>query len=275
MGKNGKQNRNYPCFIVIVNRWHYVDHYQECGLVDKNAQKALPFSRFFIFFFNCIAAAYRKSKWRQKVKRKVTWLGLGFLFAAAMLLASCGSSNTAPPTSTSNTGNKYTSTTSTANETILTLTYGNIVKTLTLANVESLQGMQDMGGQKSPSGVITGPYIYQGAALTDFLKTVEPDGITAGQSVTVTGAGGQSVTFTYDQITNGGFTTYDSSGNVVTPAASIATKPIIGIAYMVNGNMLSNGSPGPLELGILYGQQLFTDSSEWVTMVDQITITGP
>jgi hypothetical protein len=91
----------------------------------------------------------------------------------------------------------------------------------------------------------------------------------------VTGAGGQSVTFTYDQITNGGFTTYDSSGNVVTPAASIATKPIIGIAYMVNGNMLSNGSPGPLELGILYGQQLFTDSSEWVTMVDQITITGP
>jgi hypothetical protein len=135
--------------------------------------------------------------------------------------------------------------------------------------------MQDMGGQKSPSGVITGPYIYQGAALTDFLKTVEPDGITAGQSVTVTGAGGQSVTFTYDQITNGGFTTYDSSGNVVTPAASIATKPIIGIAYMVNGNMLSNGSPGPLELGILYGQQLFTDSSEWVTMVDQITITGP
>ena len=44
---------------------------------------------------------------------------------------------------------------------------------------------------------------------------------------------------------------------------------------MVNGNMLSNGSPGPLELGILYGQQLFTDSSEWVTMVDQITITGP
>jgi hypothetical protein len=138
--------------------------------------------------------------------------------------------------------------------------------------------MQNMGGQKSSSGTIA---LYQGAELTDVIKGtasfpgVEPGGITPGQSVTVTGAGGKSVTFTYDQITNGGFTTYDSSGNVTTPVAGIASTPIIGLAYSVGGNMLSNGAPGPLELGILYGQQLFTDSSYWIPSVNQITITGP
>jgi hypothetical protein len=138
--------------------------------------------------------------------------------------------------------------------------------------------MQDMGGQKSTNGTVA---IYQGAKLTDVIKGtgsfpgVEPGGLVAGQSVTVTGAGGKSVTFTYDQITNGGFTTYDASGNVTTPAASLASTPVIGIAYMVSGNMLSNGSPGPLELGILFGQPLFTDSSYWIPSVYQITVTGP
>ena len=137
--------------------------------------------------------------------------------------------------------------------------------------------MQDMGGQKSASGTVA---IYQGAKLTDVIKGtptfpgVEPGGITPGQSVTVTGAGGKSVTFNYDQITNGGFATYDASGNVTTPVAGLASTPVIGIAYMVSGNMLSNGSPGPLELGILYGQPLFTDASYWIPSVYQITITG-
>ena len=138
--------------------------------------------------------------------------------------------------------------------------------------------MQDMGGQKSASGTVA---IYQGAKLSDVIKGtgsfpgVEPGGLTQGQSVTVTGAAGKSVTFTYDQITNGSFPTYDSSGNVTTPVVSLASTPVIGLAYMVSGNMLSNGGPGPLELGILYGQALFTDASYWIPSVNQITVTGP
>ena len=137
--------------------------------------------------------------------------------------------------------------------------------------------MQDMGGQKSADGKIA---IYQGTELSSLITGtasfpgVEPGGLTPGQSVTATGAGGKSVTFTYNQITNGSFTTYDASGNVTTPAANVAI-PIIGIAYSVNGNMLSNGSPGPLELGVLYGGALFTDSSYWIPSVNQITVTGP
>jgi len=209
------------------------------------------------------------------VKRKSIWLTLSFLVVCAVLLASCGSSN-----STSNTTNTASGTTATtgANGVILTVTYGSVVQTLTINNVEALTPMQDMGGQKSASGTVA---IYQGAKLSDVIKGtgsfpgVEPGGLTPGQSVTVTGAGGKSVTFTYDQITNGSFTTYDSSGNVTTPAGGLASTPVIGLAYMVSGNMLSNGPPGPLELGILYGQQLFTDSSYWITSVNQITVTGP
>jgi hypothetical protein len=209
------------------------------------------------------------------VKRKSIWLTLSFLVVCAVLLASCGSSN-----STSNTTNTASGPTATtgANGVILTVTYGSVVQTLTINNVEALTPMQDMGGQKSASGTVA---IYQGAKLSDVIKGtgsfpgVEPGGLTQGQSVTVTGAAGKSVTFTYDQITNGSFPTYDSSGNVTTPVVSLASTPVIGLAYMVSGNMLSNGAPGPLELGILYGQALFTDSSYWIPSVNQITVTGP
>ena len=209
------------------------------------------------------------------MKRKSIWLTLSFLVVCAVLLASCGSSN-----STSNTTNTASGTTATtgANGVILTVTYGSVVQTLTINNVEALTPMQDMGGQKSASGTVA---IYQGAKLSDVIKGtgsfpgVEPGGLTPGQSVTVTGAAGKSVTFTYDQITDGSFPTYDASGNVTTPLAGIASTPVIGLAYMVSGNMLSNGPPGPLELGILYGQQLFTDSSYWIPSVNQITVTGP
>ena len=208
--------------------------------------------------------------------RKGSWFFLSCLAVCAVLLASCGSSNSTSGT-TINAVSGTTTTTTAANGVILTVTYGNVVKTYTIDDIEKLQGMQDMGGQKSTSGTIA---IYQGAKLTDVIKGtgsfpgVEPDGIVPGQSVTITGASGQSVTFTYDQITNGNFTTYDSSGNVTTPAANVAT-PVIGLAYMVSGNMLSNGPPGPLELGILYGGPFFTDSSYWISSVNQITITGP
>jgi len=192
------------------------------------------------------------------------------------LFASCGSANSTSGTTTNATSGSTTPTG--ANGVVLTVTYGSVVQTLTINQVEALTPMQDMGGQKSANGTVA---IYQGAKLTDVIKGtgsfpgVEPGGLVAGQSVTVTGAGGKSVTFTYDQITNGGFTTYDASGNVTTPAASLASTPVIGIAYMVSGNMLSNGSPGPLELGILFGQPLFTDSSYWIPSVYQITVTGP
>ena len=195
---------------------------------------------------------------------------------AAVFLASCGSAGGTSGTTTKTAPG--TTVTTGANGVILTVTYGSVVQTLTINNVEALTPMQDMGGQKSANGTVA---IYQGVKLSDVIKGtgsfpgVEPGGLTPGQSVTVTGAGGKSVTFTYDQITNGSFPTYDASGNATTPAAGLATTPVIGLAYMVSGNMLSNGPPGPLELGILYGQALFTDSSYWIPSVNQITVTGP
>jgi len=210
------------------------------------------------------------------VTRNGSWFFLSCLAVCVVLFASCGSANSTSGTTTNATSGS--TTTTGANGVVLTVTYGSVVQTLTINQVEALTPMQDMGGQKSTNGTVA---IYQGAKLTDVIKGtgsfpgVEPGGLVAGQSVTVTGAGGKSVTFTYDQITNGGFTTYDASGNVTTPAASLASTPVIGIAYMVSGNMLSNGSPGPLELGILFGQPLFTDSSYWIPSVYQITVTGP
>lgn len=206
------------------------------------------------------------------MKRKIIWLAFSFIIVSAMLFASCSSSNSSSTSNMSGTSNTTTSGTSNNQAgTILTVTFGSTTNTYTMANMQALLNALGYGGAKTQSGTITGPYLYQGPALTTIIDKIEPDGITPGQSVKATGSDGYSVTFTYDQITNGSFITYDPKGNVTTPPASSATVPVIAVNYWANGNILASGI-GPLELGIVYGQQLLTDSSYWVKMVNKIEI---
>jgi hypothetical protein len=190
-----------------------------------------------------------------------------------MLLASCGSSNN------SSTNTAATTTTTTADTSTVTVTYGSVTKTYSMADMQTIVASMGYGGSRNQNGSVnkTQYYFYQGVALIDVIKGpknspgVEPGGLVAGQSVKITGADGSSVTYTYDQIMNGNFPTYNISGVATTPAPTSATAPLITILYWINGQDL-DAATGPFELGIIYGQTLLSDTSNWVKMVYKIDV---
>jgi hypothetical protein len=205
------------------------------------------------------------------MKRKVTWLVLSLFVISAMLLASCGSSSSSSTTKTATTTNIDAST--------VIVTYGSVTMTYGMNDMQTLLVSFGYGGPRNQDGSVnkTPDYLYTAIALNDVIKGaknspgVEPGGLVAGQSVKITGADGYSVTYTYDQITNGNFPTYNVAGVATTPAPTGATVPTIAILYWANGNGLDTAT-GPFELGVIYGQPLLTDASNWVKMVYKIEV---
>jgi hypothetical protein len=188
-----------------------------------------------------------------------------------MLLASCGSSSSSSTTKTATTTNIDAST--------VIVTYGSVTMTYGMNDMQTLLVSFGYGGPRNQDGSVnkTPDYLYTAIALNDVIKGaknspgVEPGGLVAGQSVKITGADGYSVTYTYDQISNGNFPTYNVAGVATTPAPTGATVPTIAILYWANGNGLDTAT-GPFELGIIYGQPLLTDASNWVKMVYKIEV---
>ena len=190
--------------------------------------------------------------------KKTTWLGLSILLVTAMLLASC-SKSTATSTQTPM------PTTTAIGPIVLTVTNGSQVKTYSLTDLHDFSVASGYGGQKGEGGLITGPFPYQGVALIDLLNAV--GGITTGQNIKITGSNGYSETLSYDQITNGTFNIFDTSGNQINTRAT----PTIAVVYSVYGNSLDS-TTGPIEFGILYNLNFITDESIWVKSVNKIDI---
>ena len=163
--------------------------------------------------------------------RKVTWLGLSLLLAAAVLLASCGTTST---TSTQTTTTASVTTSIDTGATVLTVTEGNTVKTYSMAALQALPSVSGNGGSLGKGGTITGPFAYQGVALSTLLNTV--GGISAGQTVTLTSSDNYIQQLTYDQIVNGNLNYYDTTGNPVTPSP----KPTLTVIYSENGVALDS-----------------------------------
>ena len=204
------------------------------------------------------------------MKKNFIWLGLSALLVAALLLTSCGTStSTAKSTSTSKTTTAVTTATSTtpAGPVVLTVTSGAKSKTYSLADLQVMKSVTGNGGTKNKVGVVSGPFTYKGVALIDLLNAV--GGVASGQSVKLTGSDGYSKTLTYDQIMNGTFSIYDTSGNPVTPT----TKPVLALVYSSNGTPLDS-TVGPLELGILFDENLISDGSSWVKLLNAIDIVS-
>ena len=190
------------------------------------------------------------------MKRKITLLSLSLLVMTGMMLASCGTAatTTAQSVITTSTG-----------PTALTVTNGSQVKTYSMSQIKDDNLVNENGGEKTQDGTIIGPYPYIAVLLTDIIYPV--GGVTSGESVKLTSADGSSTTLTYDQIVNGNFNIYNSTGSKITTA----TKPTICIIFSQNGSPLV-GSTGPLELGALSTMNFITDSSLWLSNVQKIEI---
>jgi hypothetical protein len=203
------------------------------------------------------------------MKKKVTWLGLSLLLAAAMLLASCGSaSTTSAQTSATTTATVTTSVDTGA--TVLTVTKGSTVKTYSMAALQALPSLSGNGGSLGKGGTITGPFPYQGVALTTLLNAV--GGIAEGETVTLTSSDNYTQQLTYDLITSGTMLNYyDTTGNPVTPSP----LPTLTLIYSEN-NAALDSTHGPTELGALTlsSPNVLTDGSLWAKMVVSITIAA-
>ena len=196
--------------------------------------------------------------------KKVTWLGLCLFLVAGMLLASCSTSATST-TQTSTTASL--TTIPPGGETVLTVTEGSKVNNFSLMDLRALSSVTGYGGYVSQSGTITGPFPCQGVALTNLLNTV--GGISQGENVVFTSSDNYALTLSYDQITNGNFNYYDTTGNPITPQ----TMPTLTLIYSENGTLLDKYF-GPVELGMLSPQNILTDGSLWAKMVTSITVTS-
>ena len=190
------------------------------------------------------------------MKRKITLLSLSLLIVTGMMLASCGTATTTTSQSVITTS---------AGPTALTVTNGSQVKTYSMSQIKDDNLVNENGGEKTQDGTIIGPYPYIAVLLTDIIYPV--GGVTSGESVKLTSADGSSTTLTYDQIVNGNFNIYNSTGSKITTA----TKPTICIIFSQNGSPLV-GSTGPLELGALSTMNFITDSSLWLSNVQKIEI---
>jgi hypothetical protein len=203
------------------------------------------------------------------MKKKVTWLGLSLLLAVAMLLASCGTSTTTSAQTSATTTAAVTPSVDTG-ATVLTVTEGSIVKTYSMAALQALPSVSGNGGSLGKGGTITGPFPYQGVALTTLLNAV--GGIAEGETVTLTSSDNYTQQLTYDLITSGTMLNYyDTTGNPVTPSP----LPTLTLIYSENSAALDN-SHGPTELGALAlsSPNILTDGSLWAKMVVSITIAA-
>jgi DMSO/TMAO reductase YedYZ molybdopterin-dependent catalytic subunit len=102
-------------------------------------------------------------------------------------------------------------------------------------------------------------------ALNDILASV--GGLAAGNSVKFTAKDGYSKTLTYDQITQGTFTTYDATGNAEDPD----NQPVVFVAYEIDGQAL-DASAGPLQLAIMTCPKQVTDGSNFVKQIEKIEV---
>jgi hypothetical protein len=88
----------------------------------------------------------------------------------------------------------------------------------------------------------------------------------------VEGSDGYAKNFTYSQVVNGNFSTYDrTTGNTATP-----TKPIVPIVAYYNNSQLipgeSNGGSGPLMVAIVGNDSLVTQSKYWIKWVVKLEV---
>jgi len=204
------------------------------------------------------------------MNKKVIWSGLGLLLAVAVLLASCGSTTSTTTTTTTPVTTSAVVTTTDTGATVLTVTEGSQSKTYTMAALQALPSVSGNGGYMGKGGAITGPFPYQGVALTTLLNAV--GGISEGEIVTLTSSDNYTQQLTYDEITSGSMLNYyDTTGNPITPSP----LPTLTIIYSENGAALDS-THGPTELGALAlsSPNVLTDGSLWAKMVVSISVTS-
>jgi len=134
------------------------------------------------------------------------------------------------------------------------------------ADIGNLTSYRAYGGFKNQLGFVKGLGNYTGVSLNTLCDLV--GGLTSTCIVNVSASDGYSGNFTFDEVVNGNFTTYNSNGDEVPHSQPLV--PIV--AYYFNDVNISDPEVGPLRLAIVGPEGLVTNSTLWVKRVVKIEV---
>lgn len=133
-----------------------------------------------------------------------------------------------------------------------------VLNSTDIASLSSVSGLGGFG--------VSSLNNYTGVPLTTLCNIV--GGIGNGSVVRITASDNYSKTFSFDQVVDGNFTTYDpSTGNVVP-----YTKPLTPIVAYYGNDVNLTGDEGPLMLAIIGPEGLLTPGPYWVRFVTKIEV---
>jgi DMSO/TMAO reductase YedYZ molybdopterin-dependent catalytic subunit len=132
--------------------------------------------------------------------------------------------------------------------------------------VARLPSYRGYGGFKNQLGNVKGLGNYTGIRLDALCGLI--GGLTSTSIVKVIASDTYSSNFTFDEVMNGNFVTYDSSGEAVPHSQPLV--PIV--AYYFNDANISESSGGPLRLVIVGPEGLVTNSTLWVKWVVRVEV---
>ncbi len=134
----------------------------------------------------------------------------------------------------------------TAGPVVLELVGPDGTQSMSMAELKALPAAQGWAGGKSSTGRITPPEPHTGVSLQDLAAQV--GGLEPGTGVSVVAKDGYAMTFSYDQIVNGDFITYDpGTGDEIEIDAPLQ----VIIAYERSGEPISPDADGPLRLAVI------------------------
>jgi hypothetical protein len=153
-------------------------------------------------------------------------------------------------------------------ETILTITYGDIINEYKLSNLESYKSISGNGRyiktKLLPDEVlIKGPWDYIGVEVSTLLSEIE--NLPESYNITVIASDGWEKIYTKDTV-NGIVNSYNETGNITDEGTA---KMIL--AYKEDLEYISEDDGGPLKVAFV-GDGIITDSNLWSKYVTTIEI---
>jgi DMSO/TMAO reductase YedYZ molybdopterin-dependent catalytic subunit len=174
----------------------------------------------------------------------------------AVLAAACGSGDQASPSPAA------------SGPVVLTIRGEAGSRTFTMGQLRALPSYQGYAGIKSSTGVITPPSRYKGVPLADLAALV--GGISRTTGVTIVAKDGYGMTFSYRQIMENGFTTYDPATGDEEPADG--TLHVI-VAYQHDGEPIG-ADDGPLKLAVAEDTPGQVVDGHWaIKWLDELSVT--
>lgn len=150
-----------------------------------------------------------------------------------------------------------------------TLTVKSADESVTLSwdDIQELPTYEGPGGRISSVGHVTPPVTFKGIPVEDLCSLV--GGFTEENSVQITAKDGYGMTFSYDQIIDGEYDTYDPSTGENKPYDGNLTTVV---AYLEEGEPIPSEEDGPLRLAILGTNKIVTDGHWWIKWVETIEV---